>query len=289
MGGNSSLLAEDSSVGTSFLQYVDYLGMYVSYCNNMDVQDATIQRLRRENPAFEEWVQCCKQRPECRHQDISSFLIKPFQRLCRYPLLLEAILRYSEPEPETDRIRQVVTKIQTIAKRINKEKRKMEANAVVVDLQERLWNPTGGVPQLIAPARVFVRHGEVYEIDPSYSRPVCGTSLTFPPCVVLSSPLCGQQTTEYILCSDLFVRAYKRVGDSRLEVVSAVHLRDVSVEPLESDCLFSPSPTAFFALFPHHTRPLTPCENRRLSEVWARLVLVGALPRVGVPRAAGGV
>lgn len=160
-------------MGSSFLRYVDFFGVYVSYCNNMDVQDATVKRLRQENPAFEEWVQTCKKRPECRQQDISGFLVKPFQRLCRYPLLFEAILRLSEPGPETDRIRQVVTKIQAIAKRINRQKRQMESNAEVVDLQERLWNPTGAKPLLISPARVFIRHGEVYEIDPTYSRPVC--------------------------------------------------------------------------------------------------------------------
>ena len=245
---DSELLTEGSTVGSSFLRYVDFFGVYVSYCNNMDVQDATVKRLRQENPAFEEWVQTCKKRPECRQQDISSFLVKPFQRLCRYPLLFEAILRLSEPGPETDRIRQVVTKIQAIAKRINRQKRQMESNAEVVDLQERLWNPTGAVPLLISPARVFLRHGEVYEIDPAYSRPVCCCRLPPPLLVPLLSHspafscVCGQQTTEYILCSDLFVRAYKRVGDIRLEVISAVHLNDVSVEPLESDCLFLPSP-----------------------------------------------
>ena len=162
---NSALLEEGASVGGVFLHFADYLRMYVSYCNNMDV--------RRENPAFERWVQACKEHPDSRHQDISSFLIKPFQRLCRYPLLIEAIVRYSDPGVETDRLREAAAKVQAIIKRINQQKRQMEASAIVVDLQERLWNPTGAAPLLISPARVFLRHGAVFEIDPSYSRPVC--------------------------------------------------------------------------------------------------------------------
>ena len=242
---NSALLEEGASVGGVFLHFADYLRMYVSYCNNMDVQDATVQRLRRENPAFERWVQACKEHPDSRHQDISSFLIKPFQRLCRYPLLIEAIVRYSDPGVETDRLREAAAKVQAIIKRINQQKRQMEASAIVVDLQERLWNPTGAAPLLISPARVFLRHGEVFEIDPSFSRPVC----FFPLLTFFFSPTHStnheQQTTEYVLCNDLFVRAYKRVGDTRLEVISAVHLRDVSIETLEPDCLL-------FIL--HHTK-----------------------------------
>lgn len=185
-GDSRELLAQGSTVGSTFLQYVDYLGVYVSYCNNMEVQEATVKRLRQESPAFEDFVQSCKARPECRQQDISSFLVKPFQRLFRYPLLLEAILRYSEPGPEADRIRKVITKIQVIGKRINKQKKQLEGNPTVADLQQRLNNPTGAIPLLISPARVFIRHGVVYEIDPSYSRPVCTTSLP----LLSSSPCC---------------------------------------------------------------------------------------------------
>ena len=46
-----------------------------------------------------------------------------------------------------------------------------------------------------------------------------------------------QLTVEYVLCSDLFVRAYKRAGDSRLEVASATNLGDVKIGPLNRNCL----------------------------------------------------
>jgi hypothetical protein len=37
--------------------------------------------------------QQCSRRPECRSMDLSSFLIKPIQRICKYPLLLRVLFR----------------------------------------------------------------------------------------------------------------------------------------------------------------------------------------------------
>ena len=163
-------------VAEVFLLYADYFRMYVMYCNNMDVQGATVQRLRQTNPDFERFVQECKKRPECRLQDISSFLIKPFQRICRYPLLLEAIVRCSEPGPDTDRLKQAAAKIQSVVQRINQQKRQSEANIIAVELQERLYNPDGAVPALISPARKFIRHGLTYEVEPRSCAVVCHTN-----------------------------------------------------------------------------------------------------------------
>lgn len=185
-------------VAEVFLLYADYFRMYVMYCNNMDVQGATVQRLRQTNPDFERFVQECKRRPECRLQDISSFLIKPFQRICRYPLLLEAIVRCSEPGPDTDRLKQAAAKIQSVVHRINQQKRQSEANIIAVELQERLYNPEGPVPALISPARKFVRHGLTYEVDPRSGAVVCYPRTPAAPNTVQRSQtnaLCGTQQT----------------------------------------------------------------------------------------------
>jgi len=213
----TDFLAEGANVADVLLHYSDFFRMYVMYCNNMDNQHATIDRLREENPDFDDWILTCKKRPECRLQDIYSFLIKPFQRLCRYPLLLHAIIKNSEPGPETDRLKEAEQKISEVMQSINQQKRQSESNAIAVELQERFWNPVGSVPVLISPGRTFIRNGQVTEIE-------------LGPNNVL--------TVDYILCSDLFVRAYKRIGDTRLEIASSTHLADVKFERLDSSYTF---------------------------------------------------
>ena len=65
----------------------------------------------------------------------------------------------------------------------------------------------------------------------------------------LNDIIIEQQTVEYVLCSDLFVRSYKRAGDTRLEVASATHLADVYVDRLKPNCLCNEHSTHSFCPF----------------------------------------
>ena len=50
-----------------------------------------------------EFVAFCKQASshhECRNLDLNSLLIKPIQRICKYPLLLKEILKNTEEGAE---------------------------------------------------------------------------------------------------------------------------------------------------------------------------------------------
>lgn len=43
----------------------------------------------KENPEFVSFLESCDQNPRCRNLPLFSFLIKPVQRICKYPLLLK--------------------------------------------------------------------------------------------------------------------------------------------------------------------------------------------------------
>ena len=63
--------------------------------------------------------------------------------------------------------------MQQILTKINTQKRMVDTSAKVLDLQERLTNKHGAVPALISPARRFLRHGPVTEIDLATKKIVC--------------------------------------------------------------------------------------------------------------------
>lgn len=65
-----------------------YFKLYMGYCTNHAASLSTLKKLKN-NGAFAAFIEEVRQKPECRKLDIEAYLIKPLQRICRYPLLLK--------------------------------------------------------------------------------------------------------------------------------------------------------------------------------------------------------
>ena len=62
--------------------------MYTTYCANQPKAMQVLDSLDR-NKKFVAFLDQCMLNPECRGLTLFSFLIKPIQRICKYPLLLK--------------------------------------------------------------------------------------------------------------------------------------------------------------------------------------------------------
>ena len=75
-------------IGKAFLQSAEFFKSYFQYCSNQPQQNKTISELN-QNSQFEAFI---KERTslieDCRSLDLADFLIKPVQRVCKYPLLI---------------------------------------------------------------------------------------------------------------------------------------------------------------------------------------------------------
>jgi len=92
----------ERSIGTIFLQHTEnLLGCYTLYCVNYDEATVTLVRLLKKNSDFRKWHDKIMADPLMKNQTLSSFLVKPVQRLCRYPLLLKEIIK-NTPESHVD-------------------------------------------------------------------------------------------------------------------------------------------------------------------------------------------
>ncbi len=77
--------------GDLFLRMGPILRLYSSYIRNFDVAQRTLQDRREHNSAFVEFVEECEKRAGGQH--LESFLIMPVQRLPRYQMLLNGLLK----------------------------------------------------------------------------------------------------------------------------------------------------------------------------------------------------
>jgi hypothetical protein len=64
----------------------------LQYCKNYWVALDLVKRETGSNERLQEFLSYCAVKPETRRQDLGSFLIKPVQRICKYPLFFRDLL-----------------------------------------------------------------------------------------------------------------------------------------------------------------------------------------------------
>jgi hypothetical protein len=93
-------------------------------------------RLKENNSLFQTFLEYNKYRPECRGLNIDAFIIKPVQRICKYPLLLRELLKQCEEGTlEYDQVKLVQESIERILIDINTAKGELDK---LRDLDEKL-------------------------------------------------------------------------------------------------------------------------------------------------------
>lgn len=65
---------------------------YITFCSKQLESAALLQKLTETSVAFREVVKRCQSHRATKGMPLSSFLIKPMQRITRYPLLISKIL-----------------------------------------------------------------------------------------------------------------------------------------------------------------------------------------------------
>jgi len=100
-------------------------------------------------------------KPELKMMDISSFLIMPIQRIPRYVLLLEDLLKCSPGDHiDNQKLQEALTGIKKVAVEINQKKAAVENFAKLVEIHNKLDPP---IEDLCAAHRHFVKEGVLKE------------------------------------------------------------------------------------------------------------------------------
>ncbi|KAK0135903.1 Rho guanine nucleotide exchange factor 5 [Merluccius polli] len=77
-----------------------FRAVYVPYLSNMMFQEALFNKLQQENKRFAPAVKTLESDPICQRRSLKSFLGLPFQRITRLKLLMENVLRLTDPDAD---------------------------------------------------------------------------------------------------------------------------------------------------------------------------------------------
>ena len=71
------------------------MGGYVEFCSFQLNAGQLLQHLTESSTAFREFCKLCQRDPRTQGLPLSTFLVKPMQRITKYPLLIEKVPFYN--------------------------------------------------------------------------------------------------------------------------------------------------------------------------------------------------
>jgi hypothetical protein len=157
---------KQAQIGEIFIKFSSYLKLYSTYCENQPYALSALAELRNDSQ-FEaflaERADACVVE-EVRNLDIGAFLIKPVQRICKYPLflrvcvmatlkrvvafshldffcVLKELLRNTPAEhPSHAVVENAANELDRVVLSINENKKRRENNIALSVLITRLYN-----------------------------------------------------------------------------------------------------------------------------------------------------
>lgn len=119
----------ETTIGQVFLENKEKMErLYTTYYLNQENAAAYIKK-HQANPELTGWVAACFEQVENMTQawDLDSLLLKPCQRLLKYPLLLDGLENSSDPDhPDLDNIKEARQELLAISGRINEAKKRAD-------------------------------------------------------------------------------------------------------------------------------------------------------------------
>ena len=127
----------------TFERMYGFLKMYGAYCSSYPPAVKIIKARSKSNSAFRSFLAAAQKNPRTRGLDFTSFLIKPPQRLCKYPLFFRDLLKHvdrgwKEDEQLYDRILALKERVESVGATVNSNVGKEQSGEQLMHVYCRL-------------------------------------------------------------------------------------------------------------------------------------------------------
>ncbi|WVN90682.1 uncharacterized protein L203_105924 [Cryptococcus depauperatus CBS 7841] len=128
-----------SRIGDLFLERVPLFEPFVAYGAHQLFGKYEFEKEKGNNLVFQKFVDETERKPESRKLELNGYLTKPTTRLGRYPLLLEAVLKYT-PDNHQDKkdLPEVIKMIRGFLGKVNIESGKSENIFELAQIEQQL-------------------------------------------------------------------------------------------------------------------------------------------------------
>ncbi|CAG8587090.1 1167_t:CDS:2, partial [Acaulospora colombiana] len=201
---------ENGSIGDIFLDMAPFFKMYSIYVKNFNSALAVIDDQLRENPQFSEFFRNVIKTGQCKGLTLQAYLIMPVQRIPKYKMLLENLLRKTtETHPDYLNLKKAYQVIENVATFVNETIRQHEMFITMLEIQKSL---AGFDEVLLIPGRRFIKRGTV--------KKICRRNL---------------KQREFFLFSDVLIYASPSLMENMYMFHRKIDLEDVMVLGVEDN------------------------------------------------------
>ncbi|KAL1491966.1 hypothetical protein ABEB36_012477 [Hypothenemus hampei] len=152
-----------SLIGECFLRHSCGFKMYSDYCNSHPMATAALQDLYECN-SYSKFFEACRLMRGLIEIPLDGYLLTPIQRICKYPLQLAELLKYTRADHEDYfKIKEALEVMRGVATLINERKRVMESLEKLAAWQQRVDGWEG--EDLIEMSSQLIRQGEVVKVS----------------------------------------------------------------------------------------------------------------------------
>ncbi|XP_044275174.1 intersectin-2 isoform X2 [Varanus komodoensis] len=114
-------------IGDILAAELSHMQAYIQFCSCQLNGAALLQQKIDEEPEFKEFLKKLASDPRCKGMPLSSFLLKPMQRITRYPLLIKSILENTpESHPDHNNLKLALECAEELCSQVNEGVREKE-------------------------------------------------------------------------------------------------------------------------------------------------------------------
>ncbi|XP_076618966.1 dynamin associated protein 160 isoform X3 [Colletes latitarsis] len=114
-------------IGDILCENIPRMSAYIRFCSCQISAAVYLQRLTETVPEFVQVAHTCQQDPRTKGMPLSSFLIKPMQRITKYPLIIGKILEHTSVDhPDRQYLQEALAKAEEFCTQVNEGVREKE-------------------------------------------------------------------------------------------------------------------------------------------------------------------
>lgn len=158
----------ETNIGSLFLEFADHIKIYKNYLINFSLyQEHRAALLDMNNGFFNRkyfyFIQACRANRKCEGRYLEMFLIEPVQRLPRYELLLQRLIKYMNPTPASRSyisVSQASVKLSNMMIDNNNTFSKLENRLLIMRIMQSV-DPKTRINLLEDPERKLIKYGDI--------------------------------------------------------------------------------------------------------------------------------
>ncbi|XP_078513229.1 spermatogenesis-associated protein 13 isoform X3 [Lissotriton helveticus] len=152
-----------SEIGTCFLQHQEGFDIYSEYCNNHPGACVELSKLMKQGK-YRHFFEACRLLQQMIDIAIDGFLLTPVQKICKYPLQLGELLKYTTPEhSDYENVKAAYEAMKNVACLINERKRRLESINKIAQWQVSIVGWEG--LDILARSSELIHSGELTSIS----------------------------------------------------------------------------------------------------------------------------